>query len=142
MKQLFIVLFLLFSCLTYSQVTIEGTIPDYAEQPVRIIQYEDYFTNKEILIKTVNTNKDGIFKVQFPLKEIQKITIKTNHTKAILYAEPAVSYNVEMGKKDTNATETIGTESAVGMVILNQNDQSLNNRIIYFEQMLSQLLCQ
>ena len=137
MKQLFIVLFLLFSCLTYSQVTIEGTISDYAEQPVRIIQYQDYFTNKEILIKTVNTNKDGIFKVQFPLKEIQKITIKTNHTKAILFAEPATSYNVEMGKKDTNATETIGTESAVSMNLLNQNDQSLNNRIIYFEQMLA-----
>ena len=72
-KQLFMVIFLLVSCLTYSQVTLEGTIPDYAEQPVRIIQYQDYFTYKEILIKTVNTNKDGIFKVQFPfLKEFNE----------------------------------------------------------------------
>ncbi len=123
--------------LAFSQVIIEARIPDYAEQQVSLIQYEDYFTNKEVLIQTVTTNKDGVFKVKISLNEIKKITLKTNQTSAYLYAEPDSTYFVEFGKPDTNATEIIGVESPVSMHFLNKNENSLNNKIIYFENLLA-----
>ena len=136
MKQLFYLLLILTNTLSFSQVTIQGKIPDYADQPVRVIQYEDYFTNKEVLIQTVNTNKDGVFKVQIPVNIIKKITIKTTQTSAFLYAEPDSIYVIELSKVDTNAIETIGAENQVSMNFLNKNEQSLNIRIIYFEKLL------
>lgn len=123
--------------MAFAQVKLEVKIPDYAEKPVRIIRYEDYFTNKEILIQTLNTDSNGIVKVQFTLNEIQKITIKTNQTRAFIYAEPDSTYLLELSKTDTNTTQNLGAENAVNMHILNKNDQSLNNRIIYFENLLS-----
>jgi thiol-disulfide isomerase/thioredoxin len=98
---------------------------------------EDYYTNKEELIQTINTNQEGVFKVQIPLKEIHKIIIKTNQSTAFLYAEPDSTYLLELGKVDTNAIQTIGTETSVSMNFLNKNEQSLNLRIIYFENLLS-----
>jgi thiol-disulfide isomerase/thioredoxin len=137
MKKVFFLFFFLLLSQVWAQVTIEAKISDYAEQPIRIIQYEDYYTNKEILIQLVNTNKDGVFKAQFPLKEIRKITIKTNENSAFFYAEPDSNYYVELDKADSNSIQTIGKESPVSIHFLNKNDQSLNNRIIYFEKLLA-----
>lgn len=122
---------------TYGQVTIEAKIPEYAGQVVRILKCEDYFTNNEELIQVVNTNQDGVFKVQIPLKEIQKIIIKTNQSSAFLYAEPDSTYLLELGMADTNTIQTIGLETPVSMHFLNKQEQSLNQRIIYFENLLS-----
>lgn len=121
----------------YAQVSIELKIADYAEQPVRFIQYEDYFTNKEIVNQVANTNKDGVIKVQLALDKIQKITIKTSQTSAFFYAEPDSVYLLEFGKADSTNIQTIGQESPVSMHFLNKNEQSLNNRIIYFENLLA-----
>lgn len=122
---------------SHGQVTIEANVPDYAEQSVRILKYEDYYTQKEILINTVNTNKSGTFKIQIPVNEIQKIVIKTNQTSSFFYAEPDSTYILELGKADTNAIQTIGIEIPVSVRFLNKHDQSLNNSIIYFENLLS-----
>ncbi len=121
----------------FSQVIIEAKIPDYAEQQVSVFQFEDYYTNKEILIQSVTTDKEGVFKLKIPINEVKKITIKTNQTSAHLFAEPDSTYIVEFGKPDTNAIEIIGYENPVSMHFLNKNEQSLNNRIIYFENLLS-----
>jgi thiol-disulfide isomerase/thioredoxin len=136
MKQLFFLFILLATSMAFSQVTIQATIPDYPEQAVRVYQNEDYFTNKEVLIQTVNTNTNGVVKLQIPLNIIKKIVLKTSQTSAFLYAEPDSSYIIELSKIDTNATEIIGVENKVSMHFLNKNEQSLNNRIIYFEKLL------
>jgi thiol-disulfide isomerase/thioredoxin len=136
-KQLFFLLLLIKVNCAFAQVSITAKISDYAEQPVRIIQFEDYYTNNELLIETVNTDKSGVFKVQFPLKEIKKITIKTNSSSAFLFAEPDSAYNLVFGEIDTNAIEIIGTENKVSMKFINKNEQSLNNKIIYFEDILA-----
>lgn len=135
-KLTFILLFFM-SGFCSAQVSLEIKVPSYAEQAIRIIRYEDYFTHNEVVIQNGTTDKAGVFKVQFSLKDIQKICIKTTHTRAFLYAEPDSSYQLELGKTDTNAIQTIGIENAVSMYFLNKNEQSLNNRIIYFENLLS-----
>ena len=135
-KLIFILLSFIFGNCS-AQVTLEISVPAYAEQAIRIIRYEDYFTRTEVLIQQGFTDKAGVFKVQFSLKEIQKICIKTTHTRAFFYAEPDSTYLLETGKTDTNAIQTIGAENAVSMYFLNKNEQSLNNRIIYFENLLA-----
>jgi thiol-disulfide isomerase/thioredoxin len=134
----FLILFLLLSIeLVFAQVTIEARINNYPNSPIRIIEYEEYYTQKEILIKAGNTNEQGIFKCQIPLSEIKKVTIKTNHSSAFFYAEPDSAYILELSETDTNALAIDGIENAVSVHFLNKNELHLNNRIIYFEQLLA-----
>jgi thiol-disulfide isomerase/thioredoxin len=137
MTKLLPILFCLFATIAFSQVKIKVTVPNYPLQPIRIIQNEDFFTNKEILIQSLTTDKDGAFTTEIPIKEIQKITIKTNQTRAFFYAEPDSIYELELSKTDTNATQTLGLENTVSMHFFNKNEASLNNKIIYFENLLS-----
>ena len=137
MNIFFYLLLILYTTEAWSQVKLQVKVPDNSEQMIRIIQYEDYYTNKEIIVNTAMTNSEGVLSIEIPLKEIQKIVIKTNRTSAFFYAEPDSSYVLEMGKADTNSVQTLGLENAVSMHFINKNEHSLNNKIIYFEQLLS-----
>ena len=123
------------SCI--GQIKLEVNIPNYAQQIISIYEYEDYYTNHERLIHTLETNKEGTFKCELSIDKIKKIIIKTSNTSAFFYAEPDSSYLLSFGKSDTNAAQTLGSEIAVSIYFLNKNEQSLNNQIIYFENLLS-----
>lgn len=129
--------FVLMHIYAYAQVKVEVQIPDYALQEVRVFEFEDYYTNKEKLIQQVNTDQYGVCKLNFITTVTKKIAIKTNQTRAFFYAEPDSFYQVQFGKPDTNAIQTLGLEIPVSIYFSNKNEQSLNNQIIYFEQLLS-----
>lgn len=120
-----------------AQVHVEIKIPYYTSSEVSLYEHEDYYTNKEKLIQQTKTNDEGILKVQFSINQIKKITVKTNQTKAFFYAEPDSTYQLELGKADTNAIQTIGVETPVSVYFLNKSESSLNNQIVYFEKLLS-----
>jgi len=138
MKNFFFIVFFQFLHLAViAQVHIELKIPDYSLLEVSIYEHEDYYTNKEKLIQQAKTDENGILRVNFSIRQIKKITLKTNLTKAFFYAEPDSTYQLELGKADTNAIQTIGVETPVSVYFTNKSESSLNNQIVYFEKLLS-----
>lgn len=97
-------LFLLMTHLSFAQkgeiVKIKGFAPSYVGQTITILEIEDYLSMKESSIASTTVNEDSTFSVSFFTNEIQKVIVRADKNKCLLYIEPNASYDLFIPEKD------------------------------------------
>lgn len=119
----------------FSQQTTEirGLAPDYAGKKLEIYEIEDYLTHKERLIATTFVESDSTFKVRFANNKTQKVVLKSNKNRGILYIQPDASYNVLVPLKNPDGIyRPMGNDIEISFLELDSTD--INYKILYFEE--------
>lgn len=75
-------------------VSISGTAPEYSDIEISFYALDDYISEKEILLASVQPDSVGQFSVKFKINETQEIYTYLGVFKAFITVEPGKQYNI------------------------------------------------
>lgn len=100
---IFLTFCVLFTSIGFSQkktVKITGAAPAYVGKTIDVYRIQDYLTMTEELIGSTTVKNDSTFSVVIPITVTQKIILKANKNKTLLYVQPNATYDVLFPERD------------------------------------------
>lgn len=129
----FLIVFLFFSVLGYGHgiTTIKGYAPKYVGEEIKIYEYEDLLSMKEVLIATSIVKSDSSFSLSFQNSSIQKLVIRSKNNYSFVYAAPDETVQVYLPLHDEDKPyRPLG--NYVTPIFLNLDSTNINFKIIKF----------
>jgi hypothetical protein len=130
-----------FGLIGWNQATtkITGFAPAYVGQAIELFEIQDYLSMKEGLLASTVVKKDSTFSFEFYNTKTQKIVLRSNKNKGMLYIEPNAEYTVffpKLNKYDTYNPN--GNTVEVAFIALKPTD--INFKILSFDKWVNQFL--
>jgi hypothetical protein len=119
-----------------AQIKISGYLPKQEQAELRFFVFEEFLTNREIMIGETRSNDSGFFESELQVRNIQPLLIKTENSRAILIAEPGENYRIRLSKPDTVFERIISIEPSVAISFLDADSASLNIELLQFEKLM------
>ena len=115
MKQLLSLFLIITSFSIYGQnVIITGNVEDQMDKQIRVITYNDLFSNLKKTIGYTNTDSDGDFAMKLQLEEDKFAYLSVDLEKGEFYISPGSSYRFEIPKDTSTANKSIFDKLPLG----------------------------
>lgn len=119
----------------FSQAIIEGYAPSYANDTLKIIKFQDFFTNKKEVISKLSFDKDGYFKAELDNSDLSEIGLQSDNKYIIFFVYPKKNhYILLLPKKDNNKERS--QEIFLEAIVTNEDSCGLNFHFSISEKIL------
>lgn len=141
MKNAFLSLFLLLTCLTcFSQkyFIIKGNAPAFKGEEIRLYVYSDMITYRELRLTKAKIDTSGRFTLTAPLKEITYARLLTGYNSCDMYIEPGKTYDLYIDSVGSRMDERINlnmNDLKLSMKFDNLPDGDINQLVYNFDEL-------
>ena len=112
-----------------AQVTIIGYAPQFQNQRFHVWKYKDFLSGSLQEIQETQVNDEGVFTVQLPINQIQKLVVGNEKLTGYLYVQPNSRYNIEF-IADHPQHNSYNLKEEVEFTFLDLDSNDINYKIL------------
>ncbi|MCF8220612.1 MAG: hypothetical protein K9I97_03930, partial [Cryomorphaceae bacterium] len=112
-----------------AQVTIMGYAPQFQNQRFHVWEYKDFLSGSLQEIQETQVNDEGVFTVQLPINQIQKLVVGNEKLTGYLYVQPNSRYNIEF-IADHPQHNSYNLKEEVEFTLLDLDSNDINYKIL------------
>lgn len=132
--------FLLFTfAWSHAQTRIAGTVEQYRETPISLVQKDDFLSQQISVLKTDTIDQNGFFVLSSPIEETGEYFIKIEDRLTGIYLEPNSQYEVKLTPPE-NLNNRVSYIQLEYKAVSTKQQSNIANEILSFEDDINDFL--